>query len=722
MASIITEVFVSIDNLEFTKLDLFKDESITIKSSKKDLQDISKVFAPYSQSFSFPATPKNVQAFGFFGNTEVIKVNPDNKFYCKIYTNGVLNNKGIIKIENVKYKNNKADSFSGSFNTNMLSLKDRIGDDTLQDLTNLDFSLNWKPNNVFNRLKNTAVLSNSGINVKYFVPLISNNRVWTYNSVETGIDNIAYKSVNAPTGNKVVNIGELRPAVSFQSVLDLIKYKYNLEITTPLEAKDEIKDLYIWCNASSFTKNTSSKFILKKQYVNESPSAHGTAVVNFADSSTKITKNGTSPFAVTYIQYRITLVDTVIGDDQEKATVVIDIQKKSTLQNVLSFEFEVKNGNNQLAMKIPLYLFTSNEFEFYTYLKSSKPILWKYSSARVLYRNLLSDKVSTFTNNNNSDDSKQYEVDLVKSLPNTKVIDFITSYFKTFNISIFDSSPTDDKLFWLTPQDINTIGQVYSKREVDYTRFVDVKEVLKSVGNDYNYYNFKHAESKYRSNVDFKKQFGMEFGQTKYPSIPPTKPNEFKIETHFSIIPPVLLNGTSQIWTAYGFDNSEPNVSDDGVYRYTPNTDELTLFYSHGNTSITETIGVQNLNSSDVLITSELTSHMKVMPYCKSNNYSLGFSILKIDNIEYTDSLFLLYYSTQIVRLLNPNALSQTFKVVLPSNEIYLNDATTLIGSGSTPVGFRMQNEIIIGETKYEILDSSIDITTGKGTLTLLNF
>jgi hypothetical protein len=42
-----TEVFVSIDNLEFTKLDLSKDESILMKYTQKDLQDISKIFAPY---------------------------------------------------------------------------------------------------------------------------------------------------------------------------------------------------------------------------------------------------------------------------------------------------------------------------------------------------------------------------------------------------------------------------------------------------------------------------------------------------------------------------------------------------------------------------------------------------------------------------------------------------------------------------------------------------
>ena len=32
----VTEIYVSIDNLEFTKIDLFKDESIIMKYSKKE--------------------------------------------------------------------------------------------------------------------------------------------------------------------------------------------------------------------------------------------------------------------------------------------------------------------------------------------------------------------------------------------------------------------------------------------------------------------------------------------------------------------------------------------------------------------------------------------------------------------------------------------------------------------------------------------------------------
>jgi len=51
-----------------------------------------------------------------------------------------------------------------------------------------------------------------------------------------------------------------------------------------------------------------------------------------------------------------------------------------------------------------------------------------------------------------------------------------------------------------------------------------------------------------------------------------------------------------------------------------------------------------------------------------------------------------------------------------------LNEATTVQGGGLTPTGFRLQNDIIIGETKFSILDAKIDVTTGKSKMTLLNY
>lgn len=717
MASLLTEIYVSIDGLEFTKLDLFKDESFTIKHSKKDVQDLSKVFAPFSQPFSFPATPKNKKALGFFGSTQVVKTNPDNKFKCKVYTNGIINQTGILKIENIKYKNNKANTFVGGFSTQILSLKDRIGNDTIDNLSATPTLIDWKPVNVKLRIEGINVING----IKHYIPLISNNRVWNYDLEETGVDNIAYKTGLNPSEDKVINIGELRPAVSFLSIFDLIKQRYDLNITTPLETKSELKEAYIWCNGKNFSNPNASKFIVTKQYTNESSSDHGTTVNNFTDSSTKITKNG----SVTFIRYRVRLDKLVIGDNLAKADLTISIVKKSTLETVLSFNFEAVNGENQFDMKIPLYLFVSNQFEFFTYVQFSKPVFWKFADCSVLYRRagIFGDKISSYNNANNSDLTGAYKVDILKALPNIKVIDFLTSFFKTYNISIFDNSPSNENLLFLTPQDTDSADQSYSKAVLDYTRYADFKDVEKKVNNPYNYYNFKHKTSAYRSNIDFKKQFNIEYGQTYFPATKPDKATEYKIETEFSIIPPVTINGANNIFTAYGFTAETPEVDEDGRFRYTPNYDELTIFYSHGNTSVgSQVLAIQNNNIANDLQLDQLSSYIKTMPFCKQNNFSLGFSVLVINGVSYTETLYSRYYSKLISRLLNPNALLQTMNFILPSVEIYLNDANIASGSSLTPKGFRLQNEIIVGETRFEIIDASIDTTTGKTKLTLLNF
>lgn len=708
MASILTEIYVSIDNLEFTKLDLYKDEKFVMKFKKTDSEDISKVFTPFSQSFTFPATPKNKKALGYFGNTEVIKINTENKLFCKIYTSGNLNQTGVLTLENVKYKNGKADNFAGGFSTNMISLKDRIRDDTLNDLGN-EVLIDWTPSNVFNRLKSNSLTGG----LSYYVPLISNSRVWNYNNVVDSEDNIFYKASNSPTSNRVVNVSELRPCVSVVSLLNIIKTKYNLTIITPLESRDELSKLNIWCNNENFTTPTARKFVMLNNFSNEQPVTHGKTVTNITDSSLKITKNAT----VNYIQYRITFKDLFIGHNEDTANLKISIYNKSTGLLAFDIDFEVSNGDNVLPFSIPLYLFTANEFEFFTYVQFDKPVFWKYTAVRMLYRKpLAGDKISTMTNNYNSLQTGSFKVDLIKSLPDMKIIDFITSYFKMFNISIYDSSPNTEDLYFLTTKDIDTSIYTYSKKEVDYTQFTNISSVSKTALNNYNYYSFSHLESSYRSNIDFKKQFGTEYGQAFYPLVKPEKAKEFKVETKFSIIPPVKINGTSNTITAYGFTADSPEITGSGIFRYTPNNNEPTLFYNSGTTVFSDVLGCQNFNGSGLLVNSPLDRYIKSTPFCSSNNNSLGFSILVNDNISYPLSLFSLYYATKISRLLNPNALKHVFKMKLPSSEIYLNDNTTLI-----PSGFRLQNEVIIGETRYETLEGEIDQTTGESTLTLLN-
>jgi hypothetical protein len=56
------------------RLDLFNDEQISINLSVQNVQDISKIFTDFTQSFTVPATAVNKQIFAFYSNSSISRV------------------------------------------------------------------------------------------------------------------------------------------------------------------------------------------------------------------------------------------------------------------------------------------------------------------------------------------------------------------------------------------------------------------------------------------------------------------------------------------------------------------------------------------------------------------------------------------------------------------------------------------------------------------------
>jgi hypothetical protein len=106
---------------------------------------------------------------------------------------------------------------------------------------------------------------------------------------------------------------------------------------------------------------------------------------------------------------------------------------------------------------------------------------------------------------------------------------------------------------------------------------------------------------------------------------------------------------------------------------------ELTVFYSHGATLL-PSIGYRNTDGAGAYINTMLDYAVKVAPW-NIENYSFGFSVLRDYDLKNTLLTYTLKATTGRRRLLDPNVLSHEFTFDLPSNEIYLNEATTVAGS-----------------------------------------
>ena len=55
-----------------TRLDLFKDETVSLTQSLKNVKDISKIFTEFTQTFSVPASPTNNILFKHYYNFDIV--------------------------------------------------------------------------------------------------------------------------------------------------------------------------------------------------------------------------------------------------------------------------------------------------------------------------------------------------------------------------------------------------------------------------------------------------------------------------------------------------------------------------------------------------------------------------------------------------------------------------------------------------------------------------
>ena len=126
--------------IEGQRLDLFKDEIISVTSKQQDISDISKIFTDFSQSFSVPSSIKNYAIFQHFYQNDVnstIDYNIRRDAYIEIDLTTFR--RGKISLEKSEVKDNQPYSYQITFYGDILALKDKFQDDKLADMSELDF-------------------------------------------------------------------------------------------------------------------------------------------------------------------------------------------------------------------------------------------------------------------------------------------------------------------------------------------------------------------------------------------------------------------------------------------------------------------------------------------------------------------------------------------------------------------------------------------------------
>ncbi len=464
---------------------MFDDVGISITDTIKDVRDISKVFTEYSQTFALPASKTNNKIFKHFYNNNI-----ENGFDARIRVpanielNYIPFRNGYIKLEGVDLKNNTAHTYRITFFGNTISLKNLLGDDLLASLSWLN-KFSKKPNG--DNLKTnagdikeylTTSITKSVDSVDYVapiqVPLITHTQRLFFDG-DTSKDEADSGNLHYHSGSgqhkKGVKYNELKYAIKLSVIIKAIEEKYGLNFSNDFfkGGDSSFDNLYMWLHRSKGEVTSGEQVKTSIYTVNE-----------FSDYSLY---NGSS-----MEDSVLTLSDGYYFNNQDLDLYLI-VSTTSVDYSVTVFRdgISVYSASGLTGNLINANIPVSNNSSYTIQIKSTEAITFTSASWGYSYYDNDDD---TYVSETYTSSSINIPVDIDfninQQIPKMKVLDFLTSLFKMFNLVAyvegsemvvktlddFYDNPSDDSPYDITKYvDVNSsqVNSALPFREVVYT-------------------------------------------------------------------------------------------------------------------------------------------------------------------------------------------------------------------------------------------------------------
>jgi len=210
------------------RLELFEDEQIQVTSTVQNVQDISKTFTDFSQSFTIPANDHNNRILQHFYQSDVnslIDYNIRLDSFIEIELS--FFRRGKLQVEKANLKNGMPESYTVTFYGDGRTLKDYFGEDLLSDLDYTSLTHDFTSEEVIFRIEDAS----NYYDVKY--PLITSNRIWEYQSTPVNlpfpnwlVNTITQNDIHSTAG--AIYKEELFPAVRVKRIFEFIEAKYGI--------------------------------------------------------------------------------------------------------------------------------------------------------------------------------------------------------------------------------------------------------------------------------------------------------------------------------------------------------------------------------------------------------------------------------------------------------------------------------------------------------------
>ena len=207
--------------IAYERMDLFKDESVSLTQTIQNVKDIAKIFTEFTKTFTLPASPTNNKLFRHYNNFNITNgFDARNRRAAKIELNNIPFKKGTIRLEGTELKNNKIYAYKVTFFGETVNLKTLLEDDELADLTSLDSnSLTYNDSNIRNKL-----VSSLGTII---TPLITHTTQLFYDSDTNNQVNGNLFYAGSSSANQVY-WKELKYAIKLLKIVEAIETKYTI--------------------------------------------------------------------------------------------------------------------------------------------------------------------------------------------------------------------------------------------------------------------------------------------------------------------------------------------------------------------------------------------------------------------------------------------------------------------------------------------------------------
>jgi hypothetical protein len=673
--------------IDGTKVDLFQDENISLTQSIQNVRDISKVFANFTQTFTIPASKVNNKVFKHYYNFSINNgFDARKKVDASIELNYLPFQKGKVQLIGVNLKNNEVFAYRIVFFGEIVDLKDILGEDDLS-------ALGWLSN--FNRTYSAANvladLQTDGVDVTVggttytdalVMPLITNTSQLFYDSVGVPADYFnpdgtinplgANIFVDTPAVDNGLYYEELKYGIRIYLIILAIEQSYAIEFDANSFFKDtsnaQYYDLYMWLHREKgfAFKNTQ----VTAGYFNF-PSDTSTMTRVFSTPSTLVVFNLTGGETITY--------------SLNVTTAPAAEFKVSLFRNGLLYAEQTFAGTT--TGTILSGTMTNGNYTVTVTGTSGNVIALEWS----INDSVLSE-TATFRETPPGDEftlPSTNVFDAQLQIPEMRIIDFLISLFKMFNLTAYKLP--SGKIMVETLDDYYANG---TPRRID--EYIDITSSQIDAALPYQQVTFEYQGRGTKLAALYEQAENVGWGTETFEIDNEILGNPYKISVGFEHMQFERLPGTD-VQTGYFIDdNNEPYIG------------MPLIFYRELITSITP-----------ISFLSSATSPSPILSYCipmnsvsTSDGTSAKVSHFFPETNEYTptgtfnETLFSEYYEDYINDLFDTRRRLFKYKAVLPVGFLYQ---------------FGLQDTLQIFDTKYIINQITTNLTTGESTLELLN-